>query len=93
MPGRRELRACTARNPNFNLYRPHEVCNMAYSGSAMDVRRPICCEGERGEEEERKKKFVCGQPENLGREELGSGGKIIGSKPHKTRGFEMPGQV
>ena len=59
MPGRRGLRACTARNPNFNLYRPHEACIMAYSGSARDVRRQMYCEGERGEEEGKKKKEIC----------------------------------
>ena len=59
MPGRRGLRACTARNPNFNLYRPHEACIMAYSGSARDVRRQMYCEGERGEEEGKKEKEIC----------------------------------
>lgn len=90
MPGRRGLRACTARNPNFNLYRPHEACIMAYSGSARDVRRQMYCEGERGEEEGKKEKrnLYVGSRKIWVKEELGSGGKIIGCKPHKIRGFD-----
>ena len=42
----------------------------ADQGAAGDVGR--------SRREKEKPKFVCGQPENLGREELGSGGKIIG---------------